>query len=155
MKHLGFHEALASGMTYNQFAEFFSTIGFHLSYKSTFYKFQKGSAQNIGWCDAALKVWDNMKHLLQNELRAIGSLILAYADTIYDSNRFAYHGITLVIHVESRKVIQLVTKTRVEVDSLWILENAGTKEAFIFLNEAGFILGEVVHDNRLSMDSIL
>jgi hypothetical protein len=30
------------------------------------------------------------------------------------------------------KVIELITKTRVEVDSSWILEDARTKEAFQF-----------------------
>jgi hypothetical protein len=72
MKHLVFHGALASGMTYIQFPEFFSTIGFHFPHKSTFYKFQKGSVQNIGWCDVTLLVWNNNKQQLQNELRAIG-----------------------------------------------------------------------------------
>jgi hypothetical protein len=76
VKHLAFHRALALGMTYIQFAEFFSTIGFHLPHKSTFYKFQKGSTQNIGWCDVASRVWDNKKHKLQNELRAIDLLFL-------------------------------------------------------------------------------
>jgi hypothetical protein len=37
--------ALASGLIYTQLVEFFSTIGFHLSQKSTFYEFQKGSMQ--------------------------------------------------------------------------------------------------------------
>jgi hypothetical protein len=154
VKHLAFHGALASGMTYTQFAKFFSTIGFHLPLKSTFYKFQKGSTQNIGWCNDALRVWENKKHELQNELKTIGSPILAYVDTRYDSSKFAYHGTTPVIHAESGKVIELVTKTRVEVGSLWILEDAGT-EAFKSLNEAGVILGEVVHDDKLSVDSIL
>jgi hypothetical protein len=88
-------------------------------------------------------------------LRAIGSPILAYVDTRYDSSRFAYHGTTPVIHVESGKVISLVPKTRVEMGSLWILEDVGTKEAVIALNEVGVILGEVVYDDKLSMDSIL
>jgi hypothetical protein len=155
VKHLAFHGALASGMTYTQFAEFFSTIGFHIPHKSTFYKFQRGSAQNIGWCDAALRVWDNNKQQVQNELRAIGSPILAYVDTRYDSSRFAYHGTTPVIHADSGKVIELVTKTRIEVGSSWLLEDAGTEEAFMSLYEAGVIVGEVVHDDKLSVDSIL
>jgi hypothetical protein len=102
-----------------------------------------------------LRVWNNNKKQLQNELRAIGFPILAYMDTRYDSSRFAYHGTTPVIHVESGKVILLVTKTRVEVGLLWILEDARIEEAFISLNEAGVILGEVVYDDKLSMDSIL
>jgi hypothetical protein len=38
---------------------------------------------------------------LQNELRTIGSPILAYVDTLYDFNTFAYHGTTPLIHAES------------------------------------------------------
>jgi hypothetical protein len=49
----------------------------------------------------------------------------------------------------------LVIKTRMEVGSLWILEDAKTEEAFISFNEAGVIIGEVVHDDKLSVDSIL
>jgi hypothetical protein len=92
---------------------------------------------------------------VQNELRAIGSPILAYVNTRYDSSRFAYHGTTPVIHTDSGKVIELVTKTRVEVGSSWVLEDAGTEEAFKSLNEAGVIVGEVVHDDKLLVDSIL
>jgi hypothetical protein len=92
VKHLVFHAVLASSMSYTQFVEFFSTIGFHVPQKSIFYKFQKGSRERIGWSEAALRVWDNNKKHLQNELRTIGSLILAYVDTRYDSSRFAYHG---------------------------------------------------------------
>ena len=61
--------------------------------------------QNIGWYDAALRVWNNKKHELQNELRAIGSLIFAYVDTRYDSNRFAYHDTTLVMSPEHSKIL--------------------------------------------------
>jgi hypothetical protein len=92
---------------------------------------------------------------LQNELRAICSFILAYVDTRYDSSRFAYHGTTPVIHAKSNKVIELITKTRVEVGFSWILEDVGTKESFLSLNEAGVIPGKVVHDDKLLVDSIL
>jgi hypothetical protein len=88
-------------------------------------------------------------------VRAIGSLILAYVDTRYDSSRFAYHDTTLVIHAESGKVIELLTKTRVEVGSSWILEDARIEEAFMSLNDTRFIVGEVVHDDKLLVDSIL
>jgi hypothetical protein len=155
VKHLAFHAVLASGMSYTQFAEFFSTIGFHVPQKSTFYKFQKGSRERIGWSEAALRVWDNNKKHLQNELRTTGSPILAYVDTRYDSSRFAYHGTTPVIHAELGKIIELVTKSRMEVGSSWLLEDAGTEEAFQSLVEAGVIIGEGVHDDKLSMDSIL
>ena len=117
----------------------FSTICFHIPHKSTFYKFQKGSTQNIVWCDVALRVWDNHKWQLQNEVRAIGQPILAYVDIRYDSSRFAYHGIILIIHVESGKVIELVTKTRVDGVLLWILEDVGTEEVFRSLNEGGLV----------------
>jgi hypothetical protein len=155
VKHLAFYGALASGMTYAQFAKFFSTIGFHPPHKSTFYKFQKGSTQNIGWYDVALRVWDNKKRQVQNELRAIGFPILAYVDTRYDSSRFAFHGTILVIQTKFGKVIELVIKTRVEVGLLWILEDARIEEAFISLDEAGVIVDDVVHDDKLSVDSIL
>jgi hypothetical protein len=52
-------------------------------------------------------------------------------------------------------VIELVTKTKVEVGLLWILEDARIEEAFISLKEARVILGEVVHDDKLLVDSIL
>jgi hypothetical protein len=35
------------------------------------------------------------------------------------------------------------------------LEDAGLEEAFISLNEAGVIFGEVFHDDKLSVDYIL
>jgi hypothetical protein len=98
---LAIHRALASSMTCIQFAELFSTIGFHVLHKAIFYKFQKDSTQNIGCFDVALRVWNNNKKHLQNELRTIGSPILAYVDTLYDFNTFAYHGTTPLIHAES------------------------------------------------------
>jgi hypothetical protein len=52
-------------------------------------------------------------------------------------------------------VIELVIKTRVEVGLLWILEDARIEEAFISLDEAGVIVDDVVHDDKLSVDSIL
>ena len=109
----------------------------------------------MGWSEAALKVWDNNKNRLQTELRTISSPILAYVDTRYDSSRFAYHGTTPIIHAESGKIIELVTKSRIEVGSSWLLEDAGTEEAFQSLHEARVIIGEVVHDDKLSVDSIL
>jgi hypothetical protein len=42
-----------------------------------------------------------------------------------------------------------------EVGSSWLLEDAGMEEAFQSLYEAGVIIGEVVHDDKLSVDSIL
>jgi hypothetical protein len=62
-----------------------------------------------------------------------------YVNIRYDSSRFAYHGTTLVIHTESGKVIELVTKTRVDGGSSWILEDVGTEEVFRSLNEGGLM----------------
>jgi hypothetical protein len=42
-----------------------------------------------------------------------------------------------------------------EVGSSWLLEDAGMEEAFQSLNEVGFILGEVVYDDKPLVDSIL
>jgi hypothetical protein len=91
---------------------------------------------------------------LQNELKTIGSPILAYVNTRYDSNRFAYHGTTPVIHAKSRKITKLVTKSKEDVGSLWILEDARTDESFQSLDEVGLVLGEVVHDDKLLVDFI-
>jgi hypothetical protein len=42
-----------------------------------------------------------------------------------------------------------------EVGSLWLLEDARTEEAFQSLDEGGVGVGEVVHDDKLLVDSIL
>jgi hypothetical protein len=42
-----------------------------------------------------------------------------------------------------------------EVGSSWLLEDAGMEEAFQSLYEARVIIGEVFHDDKLSVDSIL
>jgi hypothetical protein len=76
-------------------------------------------------------------------------------DTRYDFNTFVYHDTTLTIHTKSRKVIELVRKTMVEVGSSWILEDTCTEEAFLSLKKVGVIFGEVVHKGKLSVDSIL
>ena len=65
----------------------------------------------------SIESMEQHKKRLQIELRTIGSPILAYVDTRYDSTRFAYHGTTLVIHAESEEIIELVTKSRIEVGS--------------------------------------
>ena len=52
-------------------------------------------------------------------------------------------------------MIELVTKTKVEVGLLWILEDIRIEEAFISLNEVRIILGEVVHHDILLVDFIL
>ena len=72
--------------------------------------------------------WDNNEKHLQNELRTIHFLVFAYVNIKYNSSRFAYHGTTSIIHIETGKVIGLVTKTRIDV----ALEDVGTKSIPIF-----------------------
>jgi hypothetical protein len=107
VKHFAFHRALASSMTYTQFVEPFSTIGFHLSNKSTFYKFQKDSAQNPGWFNDALRIQDNNKKQFQNELRIIVFPILVNLDTKNDFNSFACHGTTPSNSCTIRKICRI------------------------------------------------
>jgi hypothetical protein len=150
VKHLAFHAALSSWLTYTGFP-----IGFSVPHKSSFYKFQRGSRGKKWWLDIAVGVYKDRQKTLLDRLRNKSEPILAYIDTRYDSSRNAAHGTIAVMNAEIGEVIEVVIKTWEKPGDAWKMEDSGTEEAIRNLEATGIQIAEVVHDDKGSVDVIL
>ncbi|KAL3687709.1 hypothetical protein R1sor_014018 [Riccia sorocarpa] len=108
---------------------------------------KSGKRRKPGWISAAVDLWQEQKHRLQDQLLRTGRPLVVYVDCRFDSSRSGYHGTLPVINVEDDKVIEMMTLTRKETGSSWRIESAALELALAQLEDKGLVISEVIYDD--------
>lgn len=76
-------------------------------------------------------------------------------DCRWDSSRNGFHGTVPFINASDNRVIEMVTMTRVEVESSWRIETAAVEKGIQTLLEKGLVISEIIHDDNHAVDAII
>ncbi|KAL3692598.1 hypothetical protein R1sor_006249 [Riccia sorocarpa] len=129
--------------------------GLHVPHKAHFFDFQSGKRRKPGWISATLELWEENKNKLHADLLRSGKPLVLYVDCRFDSSRSGFHGTLPVINVDDDRVIEMVTLTRKQTGSSWRIETQALEQALQNLEQKGFTIEEVIHDDNASVDAIL
>jgi hypothetical protein len=108
------HAGLSCGWGYTRYKEWAMEFGLKEPSEDHWYKFQTGTADQIGWCEVVLSMAEERMQSVRTEVieRDGEEGTIVYLDARFDSSREGYHGIVPILDMLTGKVLHVVTLTR-------------------------------------------
>lgn len=151
------HCALCCGLGFTQLRQFLSTIGLTTICWWRFSDVQRGGKGLARkWADAVMHVFEKRMAPVWEAIRKSTDPLVVVVDARFASSRNSYHGTSVFMEFETKKILLCESATKKMTGSSWLIEDhcIGTGIDKIEA-KAGKPIAECIHDDKKSVDAKL